>query len=91
MYSILLGALRMELRPDDIDFSEDAAVLANKVPSAHCEGPDAHREPERWALFEAVGALHNFLHNLDGDTFDYLAEYISGELGNRGPRYVLGP
>jgi hypothetical protein len=49
------------------------------------------RRREYEALYEAAGALHTFLNELDGDTHDGLAEYVAGELGEpRGPRYVLG-
>ena len=84
-----LGA---KLGADDLKLPEEAA-LVSEAPGGGVlkEGPGAHSEPERWALFEAAGALHSFLHDLDGDTFDTLAEYIFGELGDRGPRYVLGP
>jgi hypothetical protein len=87
MYGVVLGAVQMELRADDIEVRpepEDTALVA--------EAPDdgVHREPERWALFKAAAAIHAFLANLDGDTHDDLAELRCRDTG-RPSRPPLRP
>jgi hypothetical protein len=49
-------------------------------------------DPQRFALWGAVGAVYSWLRRLgdDNDTWYYLGEYIAEHLGEIGPRYLLG-
>jgi len=81
-----------EAEKSECDLGKNARNEMYKIILAAGKPPEwgGGRRQEYDALYDAAAAIHTLLSGLDGDTHDHIAECVADELGEAGPRYVLG-